>query len=163
MRWIGLDGGISFNHANFKAKGNNIGIRNNKLGKYSISLNLNGSVSISETDVTLYNFFVEDQIGWKSDNAKLYVYTWSGSNNRWIELKYYGNTGNHDIYGFNLPSGYSNFKLVRLNPNVNTDLSNAWDMVYNDTGNLTTSGKNYFKLTSWGSDKTVVSSENVTF
>ena len=72
------------------------------------------------------------------------IYTWKGSSSTWLDM-----TGSGSLYQAALPSGYTNFIVVRMN---GATTANNWNNKWNQTDNLTYSAsKNYVKATGWGS------------
>ena len=77
---------------------------------------------------------------WPADNARFAIYIWGdGKEDRWVEMQPVD--CEKQYYSAYLPSGYSNFKYVRLNPtgkgNASKNDGLHWDYKWNETGNLT--------------------------
>ena len=76
---------------------------------------------------------------WPSDNARFAIYIWEGDRNKWVEME--SVDCEKQYYSANIPSGYTNFKYVRLNPTGKGDASKNdglhWDYKWNETGDLT--------------------------
>ena len=77
---------------------------------------------------------------WPSDNARFAIYTWAmGKEDRWVEMQPVD--CEKQYYSANIPTGYSDFKYVRLDPAGKGKASQNdglhWDYKWNETGNLT--------------------------
>ena len=77
---------------------------------------------------------------WPADKARFAIYTWgAGKTDRWVEMQHVD--CENQYYSANIPTGYSDFKYVRLNPTGKGDASKNdglhWDYKWNETGNLT--------------------------
>ena len=77
---------------------------------------------------------------WPADNARFAIYIWgAGKEDRWVEMQPVD--CEKQYYSAYLPSGYSDFKYVRLDPAGKGKASQNdglhWDYKWNETGNLT--------------------------
>lgn len=77
---------------------------------------------------------------WPADNARFAIYTWgAGKTDRWVEMQHVD--CENQYYSANIPSGYTNFKYIRLNPagkgNASKNDGLHFDYRWNETGNLT--------------------------
>ena len=75
---------------------------------------------------------------WPSDNARFAIYIWEDDRNKWVEME--SVDCEKQYYSANIPSGYTNFMYVRLNPAGKGDASKNdglhFDYCWNQTGNL---------------------------
>jgi len=81
---------------------------------------------------------------WPADNARFAIYTWgAGKTERWVEMQHVD--CENQYYSANIPSGYTNFKYIRLNPAGKDDASKNdglhWDYKWGETGDLTLQGE----------------------
>ena len=100
---------------------------------------------------------------WPADKARFAIYTWgAGKTDRWVEMQHVD--CENQYYSANIPSGYTNFKYIRLNPagkgNASKNDGLHFDYRWNETGELTvkedllyTTPRIYLKPNSnWNSD-----------
>ena len=80
-------------------------------------------------------------------NERYALYVWkSDSDNKWIDMTSAGS----NLYQATLPSGYTNFIVVRMNGSTTT---NSWDNMWNQSPDLTySSSTNLVTATGWGSN-----------
>ena len=75
---------------------------------------------------------------WPIDNARFAIYIWEGDRNKWVEME--SVDCEKQYYSANIPSGYTNFKYVRLNPagkgNASENDGLHFNYRWNETGNL---------------------------
>ena len=81
---------------------------------------------------------------WPDASARFAIYTWgAGKTNRWVEMQHVD--CENQYYSANIPTGYSDFKYVRLNPAGKGDASKDdglhWDYKWGETGDLTLQGE----------------------
>ena len=77
---------------------------------------------------------------WPADDARFAIYTWgAGKTDRWVEMQHVD--CENQYYSANIPSGYTNFKYIRLNPagkdNASKNDGLHFDYRWNETGELT--------------------------
>ena len=118
---------------------------------YTINLTADKTLEARFTKAT--TIFFKPLSWWKSDKARLVVYTWGSAGDKWIELEDYGCNG--DIYTADIPAGYTGLKFVRLKPSTAdgyvSDYDGLnWDNKWNETGDLTvpTTSSNLYDLSS---------------
>ena len=94
--------------------------------------------------------------GWASDNARFAAYFF-GNGEKWVD---FSDSDGDGVYECILPTDkvYPNVILCRMNPNA---AANNWNNKWNQTGDLTLEGGNYFEFTDdWGSGESPKSSVN---
>ena len=77
---------------------------------------------------------------WPADKARFAIYTWgAGKTDRWVEMQHVD--CENQYYSANIPSGYTNFKYIRLDPtgkgNASKNDGLHFDYRWNETGELT--------------------------
>lgn len=94
------------------------------------------------SDITLYakwteipptTVYLKPNSNWKTNNARFAIYCWNSAGNIWYDMTKIDCEGNY--YVAEIPTAYSDFKFVRLNP---ATTENNWNngTKWNETGNL---------------------------
>lgn len=110
------------------------------VGMMPTNFGVTADAASNGTAVSLY----PDSSVWATDGAWFAAYYWkSNTDNGWVKLTDENNDG---YYEGTIPAGYTNVIFTRMNP-ANTTL--GWDNKWNQTNDLSISGKDTFTITGW--------------
>ena len=91
--------------------------------------------------------YLKPNSNWKSSSAWFAVYYWNNSGNGWARMVATDSTNN--TYVAFIPSGYTNYKYVRMNSGKN---STDWDSKWDESSNLTVpaaNANNCYSVSGW--------------
>ena len=91
-------------------------------------------------DSSAYDLYLKPNSNWLQANARFAAYFF-GNGEKWVSMTRVGD----DIYGVNIPDGYTSVIFCRMNPSAT---ANNWGNKWNQTGDLTipTDGKNLYTI-----------------
>ena len=102
-------------------------------------------------DLTKRFIYLKPNDNWTQANARFAAYFYEGDNNVWVNM---GDLDGDGYYSCEIPKGYTNVVLVRMNPSTT---ENNWDNDWHKSKDITiTSNNNLYTINAgeWGDDGT---------
>ncbi len=125
-----------------------INIANVNSTSTTVTATAEGTITANFELIPPTTIYLKPNSNWKQANARFAIYCWNSAGNTWFDMTKIDCGG--DYYTAEVPSEYSDFKFVRMNPATNT---NNWSNKWNETGDLTVPKNDniLFSISSWDS------------